>query len=93
MNDTTTAATDTAATLDQITGPTRQVAKNIVSATLMFCWTLILFLVVYGSPSNSLHISALSWAFTLNGAVIGAYLFGIGYDKLILSRTATTPTK
>lgn len=47
-----------------------------ISISLIFTWSLIVYLVVSGSPTNSLHESALAWAFMTNIAVLFAYSFG-----------------
>lgn len=61
--------------------PTRSTRRKIVYATLMFCAALITFIVYEGKPDNSLHSSALGWAFTTALAVIGAYVFGAVWDN------------
>jgi uncharacterized SAM-binding protein YcdF (DUF218 family) len=61
--------------------PTRQARKKIVVSVLGFCFALIAYIVVYGSADNSLQSSALSWAFSLSGATVGAYVFGSTWDN------------
>jgi len=50
--------------------------RNIVICSLLFTWALIVVIVCYGSPTNSLHTSALAWAFVSNIGVLFAYSFG-----------------
>ncbi len=61
--------------------PSRSTRRKIVYATLLFCGALISYIVYAGSSENSLHTSAMSWAFTTALAVIGAYVFGAVYDN------------
>ncbi len=61
--------------------PRRRTRRAIVVATLTFCSSIIIYVVVSGDPANSLHQSALSWAFTLCGATIGGYIFGAVWDN------------
>ena len=51
--------------------------RRIVVISLLFTWVLIGLIVWQGDPANSLHASALSWAFVANMAVLFAYSFGI----------------
>lgn len=46
------------------------------SVVLALCIALIAYLVAKGSPTNSLHESALSWGFILIAAILGG--FGVG---------------
>lgn len=46
---------------------------------LVFAISTITYLVFHGSPTNSLHDSALSWSFTL----IGVVLVGLGVAEAI----------
>lgn len=46
------------------------------SAALAFCLAVISFIVVKGTPGNSLHDSALSWSFMLVIAILAG--FGVG---------------
>ncbi len=62
--------------------PKRSTRRNIVYATLIFCFLLIGYLVYAGSPDNSLHESGLAWAFSTSIFVIGGYVFGSVIDNL-----------
>ena len=62
--------------------PKRSTRRNIVYATLVFCFLLIGYLVYAGSPDNSLHESGLAWAFSTSIFVIGGYVFGSVMDNL-----------
>lgn len=44
--------------------------------SLALCFFLIGFLVINGNPDNSLHQSALAWAFTGSFAILGGFGFG-----------------
>jgi ABC-type antimicrobial peptide transport system permease subunit len=61
--------------------PTRRTRRNIVIATLLFCWTVIGWVVMNGSPDNSLHQSALAWSYATFIGVIFAYVFGAVLDN------------
>lgn len=50
--------------------------RNIVLASLIYSWVVIVVLLSTGEPTNSLHTSALAWAFATNMAVLFAYSFG-----------------
>lgn len=62
--------------------PKRSTRRNIVYATLIFCFLLIGYLIYAGSPENSLHESGLAWAFSTSIFVIGGYVFGSVLDNL-----------
>jgi ABC-type antimicrobial peptide transport system permease subunit len=68
--------------------PTRQTRRNIVVVTLLFCMTMIGYIMVFGKPENSLHQSGLSWAFMLMASVIFAYVFGAVVDNLNFWKSA-----
>jgi len=62
--------------------PKKSTRRNIVYATLIFCFLLIGYLVYNGDPENSLHESGLAWAFSTSIFVIGGYVFGSVLDNL-----------
>lgn len=66
--------------------PKARVRKKIVYATLAFCFSMIAYLVWTGSPDNSLHESALAWAFSLSIFVISGYVFGAVAERYLDSR-------
>lgn len=67
--------------MELITSPgSYQVKKNIVVFSLLFTWILIAYLILVGNPANSLHQSALSWAFSFDIFVVAAYVFGVYLD-------------
>jgi hypothetical protein len=68
-----------------LTGTAR---RNFVVVSLLFHWSLIGAILVYGDASNSLHTSALGWAFVASIATFSAYVFGAVWDNLIVSRKA-----
>lgn len=55
--------------------------RRIVITSLLFTWSLIVAIVWEGDPKNSLHTSALAWAFVTNVAVLFAYSFGVIVQK------------
>ncbi len=61
--------------------PRRSTRRKIVYATLFTCAQMAFYIIGWGDPANTLHTSALSWAFTLAGATIGGYIFGAVYDN------------
>lgn len=46
---------------------------------LAFCGAVIVWLVLYGQSENSLHASALSWAFTVSIGVLAA----VGFSAIV----------
>lgn len=67
--------------------PSRRTRKHLVVATLLFCWSIIAGVLVGGNGDNSLHASALSWAFSLSGAVVMMYVFGAVVDNWGVSKS------
>jgi hypothetical protein len=63
--------------------PSIRTRRNFVIATMLFTWAIIAFVLLKGEASNTLHTSALAWAFMTNGAVIGAFIFGVGWDNYV----------
>ena len=61
--------------------PKRSTRRRIVYATLLVCAYIIFYVIAVGDPANTLHASALSWAFTLAGMTIGGYIFGAVWDN------------
>lgn len=53
-----------------------QTRRRIVVSGLFFTWVIIIWLIYKGSPTNSLHESALAWAFGTNIVLTLAYSFG-----------------
>lgn len=62
----------------------RSTRRAMVAGVLAGCAALIGFVVGWGNPDNTLHTSALSWAFTLSGAMLGGYLFGATWENVKL---------
>lgn len=76
-------ATDKAVDYVMVDGlplPSRSTRRGIVIFTLLFCSAIILLIVLKGTPGNSLHDSALSWAFATYTATVFAYVFGAVLD-------------
>lgn len=73
--------------------PTRQTRKKIVYSTITFFFLIISYIVVAGSPTNSLHESALAWSFSGMLAVIGAYVFGAVFDNINVMKTFIEKSK
>lgn len=61
--------------------PPRDVRLGMVCGVLLLCIAVIVFCLFRGDPANSLHQSALAWAWTLIGAVTLFYLGATGWDK------------
>jgi uncharacterized membrane protein YdcZ (DUF606 family) len=57
-------------------GFSKRVRLSFANGTVGFCVLLIVFVVVRGDPANSLHQSALAWAFALFGGVLAGIGFG-----------------
>lgn len=64
--------------------PREKIRRRFVQATLMFCGALITGIVVKGDPANTLHSSALAWAFATSAATMFAYVFGAVVDNMNL---------
>ena len=73
--------------------PLRSTRKWIVVGTLLFCAAIISGIVWKGDPVNTLHTSALAWAFSSSIAVIMGYVFGAVYDNYNLYKMQETSTK
>lgn len=73
--------------------PTRQTRKQIVVSTLIFCWTIIIYVVGWGSPTNSLHESAMAWAWGASLAVVSAYVFGAVIENFSVMKSNATVVK
>ena len=58
------------------TKPRRNTRRLIVYVTLVFCYAMIGLITFFGSADNSLHQSALSWAYSLSMFVFAGYVFG-----------------
>lgn len=67
---------------DETPAPSRSTRKALVAGVLFGCAVLIGFVVGWGEPTNTLHTSALSWAFSLSGAMLGGYLFGVTWEAV-----------
>ena len=61
--------------------PSKNTRRNIVVVTLLIMWAMIWYVLINGDPANSLHQSALSWAFITSIGVIFAYVFGAVVDN------------
>lgn len=61
--------------------PSRQTRRRLVVGTLLFCAAVIAYVIHWGHPENSLHTSALSWAFMTATATLFAYVFGAVIDN------------
>lgn len=61
--------------------PSRQTRKRLVVGTLLFCASVITYVIGWGHPENSLHSSGLAWAFATATATLFAYVFGAVVDN------------
>lgn len=86
-------ATEEIVTVNGIPLPLRKTRKQIVSATLLFCAAIIVGVVWKGDPTNTLHTSALAWAFSSSIAVVMGYVFGAVYDNYNLYKMQEALTK
>lgn len=57
--------------------------RSIAITSLLFTWSVITYILIYGDSFNSLHSSALAWAFATNILVMFAYAFGTVLTKYI----------
>lgn len=53
-----------------------QTRRRIVVSGLFFTWAIIVWCIAKGDPNNSLHTSAMAWAFSTNILLTFAYSFG-----------------
>lgn len=54
--------------------PSTKTRNKVVASSILFSMLLILCLVFEGDPSNTLHTSSLSWAFSLLGVSVLGYI-------------------
>jgi uncharacterized membrane protein len=66
--------------------PGHTARRNFVIASLLFHWALIGLVLCFGKPDNSLHSSALAWAFAASTATFVAYVFGMALDAATLMK-------
>ncbi len=69
--------------------PTSVAQRNFVLASLLFHWGLIVYIVLYGNANNSLHVSAMAWAFGVSVLTFGAYVFGANWETATLLKNST----
>jgi hypothetical protein len=63
--------------------PTRKTRRIFAGIGLLFSFFIISYVIYAGDPSNSLHQSSLSWAFSMAMFVMGAYAFSASFDTLV----------
>jgi hypothetical protein len=85
-----TEATNEILTINGLPLPSRKTRRAIVVSTLLFCWSLIAYVVIGGDGNNSLHTSALAWAFATSVTVIFAYVFGAVADNFNFLKAQNT---
>lgn len=68
-------------TVNGIPLPSRKTRRHIVTGVILFNFIVIMYTIIYGNPQNSLHVSALSWAYSSMIAVVFAYVFGAVADN------------
>lgn len=62
---------------DELPAPINNTGRAIfMAATLVFCGSLIVWVILFGKAENGLHQTALSWSFTLMAVVLAA--IGVG---------------
>ena len=59
--------------------------RNLILATLIMTWTVIIYISFRGDPTNALHIHAQNFSFQLNAFTLTAYLFEKFLDIKVLS--------
>lgn len=63
--------------------PTRKTRRIFAAVGLMFSFLVISYVTYGGDPGNTLHQSALSWAFSMAMFIMGAYAFSASFDTLV----------
>lgn len=66
--------------------PTRKTRKEITVGTLLFNGFVIVQIIFNGSGTNTLHESALTWAYTSSLILIMGYVFGAVMDNFNVMR-------
>ena len=61
--------------------PKRSTRRKIVYGTLIYCALVIVGILAFGTPGNTLHESGLAWAFATFIGVVFAYVFGAVFDN------------
>jgi hypothetical protein len=64
---------------NEVTSPVRMNSSlriGFAIASLLFCASTIVWVVLYGKADNSLHASALSWSYCVAIGTLGALGFG-----------------
>lgn len=67
--------------------PNPKIRAIFSAVTVLFCFGIIGLIVVNGDPTNTLHLSALSWSYSLSGFVIAGYIFGAVVDTWAIWRS------
>lgn len=66
--------------------PNRSTRKRFVIYMLLFCAAVIIYTIGWGAPGNSLHVSALAWAWGVAATTFFAYVFGAVVDNFNVLR-------
>ncbi len=66
--------------------PDRGTRKRFVIYMLVFCAIVIGYIIFSGDPANSLHVSAMAWAWGVAAATFFAYVFGAVVDNFNVMR-------
>jgi ABC-type antimicrobial peptide transport system permease subunit len=77
--------------IPSFTLPGLRARTNFVIAITLIHFTLIGCLLVWGDDTNSLHTSAMAWAWGAYIALMSAFLFGVNIDVKNLLTTNKTP--
>lgn len=66
---------------------------NVVLALIVLAFNaiLILYCVYYGNPANSLHTSAMAWAFGTSILILAGFGIGSKLPDLVSALTGKTP--
>lgn len=66
--------------------PNRSTRKRFVIYMLVFCAIVIGYTILAGDPANSLHVSAMAWAWGVAATTFFAYVFGAVVDNFNVMR-------
>lgn len=66
--------------------PTYRARSNAILGALVFHSCLIVWLLAYGKPDNSLHTSGLSWSFFIWIATLATWVGGTIWESVLNAR-------
>ncbi len=86
-------ATNDVVTVNGIPLPSSGTRVWFSAITVAFCFLIISLVTWMGDPTNTLHTSALAWAFSTTIFVLGGFIFGAVYDNYNMYKTMPTLIK